>query len=98
MTPKLRALSSAMAKLKHDVEFEADKLSARVENVSDASKSAFAKSHQILDATKRDVEEIEEFIESMIGSNGAPGPLGDSSESSEQVKPEELTINGVSKS
>ena len=104
MTPKLRGLASAMAKLKHDVEVEADKLISRVEDTGQASQAAFAKSHQILDETRRDVADIEEFIASMVGSNGGPsGPLDGSSDSSEaaasqqpQGEPEKLTVNGVS--
>jgi hypothetical protein len=90
MTPKLQGLASAMAKLKHDVEFEADKLLARVQDASAASAGAFAKSHQVLDATKKDVADIEEFIASMVGSNGAPaGPLDVSSATSVQSQPSE---------
>lgn len=97
MTPKLQGLASAMAKLKHDVEFEADKLITRVHESRVASAAAFSRSHQVLDATAKDVAEIEDFIASMEGSNGAPtGPLDGSSASSEVAQPEKLSVNGVS--
>jgi hypothetical protein len=50
----------------------------RVEDAGKASAHAFEKSHQVLDATRKDVADIEEFIASMSTSNGSP-TLGDSS-------------------
>jgi hypothetical protein len=98
MTPKLAGLTSAMAKLRHTVEAGADKLAARIEGANTHSAAAFQKAHVVLDNTEKDVSEIEEFIASLEGSNGAPaGPLDDSSASSEVAQPERLTVNGVSK-
>jgi hypothetical protein len=97
MTPKLAGLTSAMAKLRHTVETEADKLAARIEGANTHSAAAFQKAHVVIDGTERDVSEIEAFIASLEGSNGAPaGPLDGSSVSSEVAQPERLTANGVS--
>lgn len=98
MTPKLAGLTSAMAKLRHTVETEADKLTARIEGANTHSAAAFQKAHVVLDSTEKDVSEIEEFIASLAGSNGAPvGPL-DASSVPSAAQPEQLTVNGVSKS
>lgn len=94
LTPKLAGLSSALAKLKHAVEVDADKLTARIEGASALSAAAFQKAHQVINATEQGVSEIEDFIKSLEGSNG--GPLQDSSTTSEQSQPDRLTTNGVS--
>lgn len=99
MTPKLAGLTSAMAKLRHTIETEADKLAVRIEGANAHGAAAFLKAHVVLDSTEKDVAEIEEFIASLAGSNGAPaGPLDGSSTLSGQstVEPEKLTTNGVS--
>lgn len=97
MTPKLAGLTSAMAKLRHTVETEADKLTSRIEGANMHSAAAFQKAHVVLDNTEKDVTEIESFIASLEGSNGSPGgPLDGSSTLSEAAQPEKLTVNGVS--
>src|SRR5258708_881517 len=69
MTPTLSGLTSAMAKLRHTIETEADKLAVRIEGANAHGAAAFQKADVVLDSTEKDVAEIEEFIASLAGSN-----------------------------
>ena len=73
-TLNLQSVAGKLSKLKHDTEFDAGKLAARIDNVSTRKDAAFSKGHQYLDATEANIGEVEQFVsdlEQAIG-NGAP--------------------------
>ncbi len=73
-TLNLQGLSGKLTKLKHDVEYDAGKLAARIDSVSTRKDAAFSKGHQYLDATEANIGEVEQFVtelEEAVG-NGAP--------------------------
>jgi hypothetical protein len=95
-TPKLQGLAKAMKMLESDLEDGAGKLLAKIEAVNDRGLIAIAKGHVKVDAKAGLVAEIESFVTALEGSNGGD-PLEDSSNTSDQSQPEQLTVNGVSK-
>ncbi len=96
MTPKLAGLTNAMATLQHGLEDQASKLLDRVNAANTRTGAAFAKANAQLSATEQAVTDVENFVASLEGSNGGP-TLSDSSGTSVQSQPEQLTVNGVSK-
>jgi hypothetical protein len=97
MTPKLAGLSNALAMLQHGLEDQASKLLDRVNAVNIRTAAAMAKANAQMAATEQAAADIEAFANSLEGSNGGP-TLGDSSVTSAQSQPEQLTVHGVSKS
>jgi hypothetical protein len=97
MTPKLAGLSNALATLQHGLEDQAAKLLDRVNAVNARTAAALAKANTQMAATEQAAADIEAFANSLEGSNGGP-TLSDSSGTSVQSQPEQLTVNGVSKS
>lgn len=100
MTPKLAGLSTALATLQHGLEDQASKLLDRVNAVNVRTAAAMAKANSQMAATEQAAADIEAFANSLEGSNGGP-TLSDSSATSVEsppVPPEQLTVNGVSKS
>jgi hypothetical protein len=95
MTPKLQGPASAMARLKHGLEDRSGKLLDRIGAADARSGVAFDKAHKQMDATEKDVAEVEAFLASLEGSNGGP-TLRDSSDTSDVSQPEHLTVSGVS--
>ncbi|MDB5618463.1 hypothetical protein [Tardiphaga sp.] len=94
MNPKFQGLASAMSKLNHDLEVRSDKLLSRINGAGARAGAAFDKVNAHIDATEQSAADIEEFANSLEGSNG--GPLSDSPASSEpQPEPERLSVNGV---
>lgn len=96
-TPKLQGLAEAMKKLEHDLEDGAGKLMVKVEALRPRGEAALTKGHQRMDAKIALVGEIETFVTALEGANGGD-PLDDLSNTSDQSQPEQLTVNGVSKS
>jgi hypothetical protein len=109
-TPFLQGLTKAMDMLEHDLETGAKGLHIKIASVGDRGKAALTKGHQKMDAVAGRISEVEKFVTDLEGSNGGD-PLDDSLDTSEvkppaeppapaleQAKPEELTVNGVSKS
>jgi hypothetical protein len=94
-TPKLQGLAEAMKKLEHGLEDGAGKLLAKIETVGARGHAAIAKGHEKIDGKAAMVAEIETFVTALEGANGGD-PLDDSSTKSDQ-SPEQLTVNGVSK-
>jgi hypothetical protein len=77
MTPKLRGVAAALAKLKSAVEDDASKLLTRIEDAGKQAESAFTGSHGVLDVMNKDVQDIENFVRDLAGHNGGD-PLGGS--------------------
>lgn len=96
-TPKLQGVRQAMALLRHNLEADAEKLMAKIGNVDDERTSTFKAGHAELDATRKEISEIQEFLADIKGTNGAP-TSGGSSDMPDQPQPdaEHLTVNGVS--
>jgi hypothetical protein len=94
MNPKFAGLASAASKLNYNLGLRSDKVLARINAAGARADAAFDKVDASLDATEKAAADIEEFANSLEGSNG--GPLLDSSAPVEaQVEPERLTTNGV---
>lgn len=89
MTPKLRGVASAFAKLTHGLEHRSSQLLDRIEAADKRGNVAFDKAHTSLDGTEQAVADVENFISSLDGANGGP-TLGDSSTS-----PEEADNDGI---
>ncbi len=73
MVSKLQGVASRLAQLKHDSEFDAEKLLTRVDGVFTRKDAAFAKSHKFLDGHEKDLGDVEGFISEIEqATNGAP--------------------------
>ncbi|SHJ70275.1 hypothetical protein SAMN05444159_1269 [Bradyrhizobium lablabi] len=94
-TPKLQSLAKAMAMLEHDLEDGAGRLLTKIEAVGARGVAAITKGHQKVDGKAAIVGEIESYVAALEGSNGGD-PLDDSSTTSAQSQPEQLTVHGVS--
>lgn len=94
MNPKFAGLASAASKLNYNLGLRSDKVLARINAAGARADAAFDKVDATLDATEKAAADIEEFANSLEGSNG--GPLLDSSAPVEaRPEPERLTTNGV---
>lgn len=95
MNPKFAGLASAASKLNYNLGVRSEKVLARISGAGARADAAFDKVEATLDATEKAAADIEEFANSLEGSNGGP-TLSDSSAGSDQSQPERLTTNGVS--
>lgn len=98
-TPFLQGLTKAMDMLEHDLEEGAKGLTAKIEGVGARGKAAIGKGHARIDGVASRVAEVDKFVTAIEGSNGGE-TLGNSSDSSGEEsskQPEQLTVNGVSK-
>ncbi len=62
MASPLQGLGQKLAKLKHDAEFDAQKLGARIDEVAGRKDAAISKSHAVLDTQEKDIGDIESFV------------------------------------
>ena len=70
----LQGLPGKLAKLKHDLEYDAGKLSDRIDAVGNRKDAAFSKSHGFLDATEGNIGEVEQFVKDLeAATNGGEG-------------------------
>lgn len=81
MTPKFRGVSEALAKLRHSLDHDADKLVKRIEDADARRDAVFAKSHKTLDTAHQGLDDINKFIDDLERSNQGP-PLDDSASGS----------------
>lgn len=81
MTPNIKGLSSALAKMKFDLDSEAGKLIAKVEGAGARGLAAIKQGHAVVDAALKDVQEVEDFAKSLVGHNGGD-PISDGSQGS----------------
>ncbi len=72
MTPKLRGVRASMDTLRHALEQDSDKLSARIEDADIRRAAAFDASHKVLASVERDLKDVEEFVLDLEKSNGSP--------------------------
>ena len=104
MTPNVKGLGAALAKLKHDLDLQASSALDELSSLGQRANIVMQKAKQKIADTKASVEEIEAFVADE-GSNGGP-TLNDSSATSvasvasvataTAAEPEKLTVNGVS--
>ncbi|KGT75796.1 hypothetical protein MA20_31880 [Bradyrhizobium japonicum] len=108
MTPTFKGLGSALAKLKHDLDLQAEPLMADIVEVAGTAPDLLKQAQVELARTKQAVADIKGFVEGLTGSNGGP-PLSGSSSSSEAsgtvaetvpassdgTTDQKLTVNGV---
>ncbi len=98
MTPNVKGLGAALAKLKHDLDIQASAALGELSSLGERATAAMSKAKAKIAETTASVEEIEAFVADE-GSNGGP-TLSDSSDTSAaQSQPsvvEHLTVNGVS--
>lgn len=70
MTPKLRGVHGSLAKLRHALEEDADKLATRIETADTRRQNVFAASHGAVANVERDLREVEQFLNEMDKTNG----------------------------
>jgi hypothetical protein len=70
---KLQGIAAKVAKLQHDVEFEAEKLDAKVEEVSANLPAVFSGAHKVVDGLAKDVGDVAAvFAQIEAVTNGGP--------------------------
>jgi hypothetical protein len=94
MTPKLAGLATSLATLRHSLEGQAADLMSRADAVNARIATAMTKAKAQMAATEQAAADIEDFANSLEGSNGGP-ILDGSSGTSVAAEPERLTVNGV---
>ncbi len=82
MSIKLRGVTSALAKLHHDLDAQAEKLVDRIETTQARGSAVFAEAHKRLDGAAQDLTDVDKLLSDLEASNGGP-TLDGSSESSE---------------
>lgn len=82
MSIKLRGVTSALAKLHHDLDQQAEKLTNRIVSTQEHGTAVFAQAHRRLDGAASDLAEVDKLISELEAGNGGP-TLDGSSESSE---------------
>lgn len=106
MTPNVRGLGAALAKLKHDLDVQAGGFLDELSQLGTRATAAMGKAKAKVAETRAAVEEIEAFAADE-GSNGGPtleaSPASQVSSTASvavpeaaQAAPEQLTTNGVS--
>lgn len=96
MTPNFKGFGAALAKFKHDLDMQSVDAMSEMSSLGSRASAAMGKVKAKVAETRLAVEEIEAFVADE-GSNGGP-TLSDSSATSDQSHPEQLTVNGISKS
>lgn len=77
MTPKFRGVSSALSKLQHALDSDAEKLINRISRADERREAVFKKSHESVSAAEQSLDDIEKFIGELEGSNGGPSMSSD---------------------
>jgi hypothetical protein len=83
MSVKLRGVTAALAKLHHDLDLQAEKLTDRIVTTQERGSAVFAQAHKRLDGAASDLAEVDKLLSDLENTNGGP-TLDGSSESSEQ--------------
>ncbi|MES5483577.1 hypothetical protein QMZ05_12535 [Bradyrhizobium sp. INPA03-11B] len=101
MTPNVKGLGSALAKLKHDLDLQAGSALTELSQLGERANAAMTRAKQKIAETRASVEEIEAFVAEQEGSNGGPSLETSSSSSAAPgaqpaAAPEHLSVNGVS--
>lgn len=81
MTPNIKGLGTALAKMKHSLEAEVAPLMASIEAVGPEAITAIQEAKKHVADVKAMVQDVKDFSASLKGDNGGP-TLDDSSESS----------------
>lgn len=87
MSLKLRGVTDALAKLHHDLDLQAEKLTGRISTTQDRGNAVFAQAHKRLDGAASDLDQVDKLLSDLENTNGGP-TLDDSSESSEPQHPQ----------
>jgi hypothetical protein len=85
MTPKMAGVLQKFNLLKHNIEADMDELSVRVDRADAQRETVKVKSHQSLDTVSTSMNDIEEFLTALDGSNGGPNSSGQPSPRSSDV-------------
>lgn len=73
ISPTLQGLGKKIAQFKHDVEFEAAKLSTGVDSARTETMDTFNGAHSALAAHKKDLEDVKSFVAEVAqATNGGP--------------------------
>jgi hypothetical protein len=83
MSMKLRGVTASLAKLHHDLDLQAEKLTDRIVSTQDRGNAVFAQAHKRLDGAASELAEVDKLLSDLEQSNGGP-TLDGSSESSGQ--------------
>src|ERR1700676_3071273 len=78
MTPTFKGLGGALAKLKHDLDLQAQPLMADIESLASEAPGLLKQAVQEVAKTKQAVADIKDFVSGLLESNGGP-TLTDSS-------------------
>jgi len=78
MTPKLQGALQALKVLQHDVETDAEEVITKVTALQARRQAAKTKTHTALDSAGSSLGDIEQFVEGLEGTNGAPNSSGGS--------------------
>ena len=81
MTPNVKGLGGALAKLKHDLEMQATAALSEMTALSQRATEAIGRAKQKIADTRAAVEEIETFVSEDDGTNGGPSLDGSSGSS-----------------
>jgi hypothetical protein len=83
MSLKLRGVTAALARLHHDLDLQAEKLTDRITSTQDRGNAVFAQAHKRLDGAAQDLDEVNKLISDLENTNG--GPISDGSDGSSEV-------------
>lgn len=73
ISPTLRGLGSKLAQFKHDVEYDAAKLSGEIESAATETKATFAGASGVLDGHRKELEDVKAFVAEVAqATNGGP--------------------------
>jgi hypothetical protein len=72
MTPKFKGVASALAKLQHNLDADATKLTARIDSADQRRETVFAKSHASVAAAHAELDGIDDFITELDKTNAGP--------------------------
>lgn len=73
ISPTLRGLGSKLAKFKHDVELDAEKLSIDIDAAATETTATFTGAAKVLDGHRKDLEDVKAFVAEVAqATNGGP--------------------------
>src|SRR6202790_2672555 len=72
MTPTFKGLGGALAKLKHDLDLQAQPLMADIESLASEAPGLLKQAVQEVAKTKQAVADIKDYVSGLLESNGGP--------------------------
>jgi hypothetical protein len=72
MTPKFKGIADRMAKLRFNLDADAEKLAEKIDHVDAKRVTVFDKSHKTVDGAHQELEGIDQFIDELDRTNDPP--------------------------